>query len=99
MQTNWNYVEEIVTQLEKADKLREAKIIDDLFEEATELEDDVYLLEEQLKAYDERLDDLVDFVEDRRILINTVSGATPFEKELIAKIHGLQDLRRSYKKH
>ena len=99
MRTNWDAVEQLVVDLEKENKLREGKLVESLWNEATELEDDIYCLNEKVKEYDDLFDEILELVTERQKVLNAVPGsATKFEKELIAKMWKLHDMRGRYQK-
>lgn len=51
-------------------------------------------LKEKLKAYDEWMDDMLYLVSERQKVLNSCPWSwTRFEKEIVAKMHQLKDIR------
>lgn len=66
MKTSFYDVESLAIDLENKNRLREAKLVDDLLKEATELEDHLDGAKEKIGEYEELLDSFLDLVEDKR---------------------------------
>lgn len=66
MKTDWNYIEQIVDELQIEGKEREAGIVDDLYDEATRLEDDLDGAKEKLQEYEKLFAEAREIVEGMR---------------------------------
>ena len=66
----------------------------DDYEVIENLSDELDTLKEKLKAYDEWMDDVLYLVSERQKVLNACPGSwTRFEKEIVAKMHQLNDIR------